>query len=392
MEAGSGQVDAVCEAGAQPTTAAHIVKFIRIEEVLIMLPSLLRNRFGFAALAAGTALMAACGGSEMADSETSDAQTPDAAMADAFTVQAGTPFEADAREPRLRNLRQLTFDGENAEAYFAFDGTQLVFQRTENAEGACDRIWRMDLATGDTTAVSSGDGRTTCSYFFPNDDRVIFASTHAELDVCPAPPDMRQGYVWALYPEYDLWATDPDGGNPVQLTDTPGYDAEATISPRGDRMVFTSVRDGDLELYSANLDGSDVVRLTDRIGYDGGAFFSPDGSKIVWRAHYPEDPDQIADYQRLLAQGLIRPSELEVYVMDADGSNVRQVTDNGAANFGPFWHPDGERIIWSSNLGDPSGREFDLYMIGYRFESRVSLGLFDYFRRFCCSAYTLLFW
>jgi Tol biopolymer transport system component len=312
-------------------------------------------------------------------------QSGDAPAESDFQVTAGVPFEAHPDETYLRNVRQLTFDGENAEAYFSFDGTQLVFQRTENAEGACDRIWRMDLATGDTTAVSTGDGRTTCSYFYPGDDRIIFASTHAELDVCPATPDMRQGYVWALYPEYDLWATDPDGGNPVRLTDTPGYDAEATISPTGDRMVFTSVRDGDLELYSANLDGTDVVRLTNRIGYDGGAFFSPDGSKIVWRAHYPEDPGEIADYQRLLDQGLIRPSALEVYVMDADGSNVRQVTNNGAANFGPFWHPDGERIIWSSNLNDPSGREFDLFMINEDGTGQVQIthtGDFDGFPMF----------
>lgn len=301
--------------------------------------------------------LAACAGEDPSESP----EVPDAQGAP--TIGAGEPFPDVAEEVRLRNVRQLTFDGENAEAYFSFGGTQLTFQRTERAEGSCDRIWRMDLATGDTTAVSSGQGRTTCSYFFPGDDRIIFASTRAELEVCPAPPDMRQGYVWALYPEYDLWATDPDGGNAVRITDTPGYDAEATISPRGDRMVFTSVRDGDLELYSANLDGTGLVRLTDRVGYDGGAFFSPDGSKIVWRAHYPETEEEIADYQRLLAQGLIRPSALEVYVMDADGSNVRQVTNNGAANFGPFWHPDGERIIFSSNQGDPSGREFDLYMI-----------------------------
>lgn len=346
------------------------------------------RRSAFVALGVLAGALTACGGGDAPDPESAGepAGAPAAtAPSGSLTLGAGEPFDADPREARLRNVRQLTFDGENAEAYFSFDGTQLVFQRTENAEGACDRIWRMDLATGDTTAVSTGDGRTTCSYFYPADDRIIFASTHAELDVCPAPPDMRQGYVWALYPEYDLWLTDPDGGNAVRLTDTPGYDAEATISPRGDRMVFTSVRDGDLELYSANLDGTDVVRLTDRVGYDGGAFFSPDGSKIVWRAHYPETEEDIADYQRLLAEGLIRPSSLEIYVMDADGSNVRQVTDNGAANFGPFWHPDGERIIWSSNMGDPAGREFDLYMIhedGTGQEQITHTGDFDGFPMF----------
>ena len=299
----------------------------------------------------------ACGGEDPRDTPEIRSSEP------AFEVTAGTPFAALPEEVRLRNVRQLTFDGENAEAYFSWDGTRLTFQRTEPEEGACDQIWTMDLATGDTTRVSTGTGRTTCSYFYPDDERILFASTHDVSEQCPAPPDFSRGYVWAVYPSYDLWVTDLDSGDLTRLTDTEGYDAEATISPVGDRMVFTSVRDGDLDLYSMNLDGSDVVRLTDRVGYDGGAFYSPDGSRIVWRAHYPEAQEEIADYEALLAEGLIRPSTLEIYVMDADGSNARQVTDNGAANFGPYWHPDGERIIFSSNQGDPTGREFDLYMI-----------------------------
>ena len=271
--------------------------------------------------------VAACAPGDSSD--TMDAADPSAASA-SLEIGAGVPFDDVPEEVRLRNVRQLTFDGENAEAYFSFDGTQLIFQRTERAEGACDVIWRMDLATGDKTLASTGTGRTTCSYFFPDDQKIIYASTHHVSDQCPAPPDMSRGYVWALYPSYDLFVSNADGTELVQLTDTEGYDAEATISPSGDRMVFTSVRNGDLDLYSMNLDGTDLVQLTDRAGYDGGAFYSPDGSKIVWRAHYPDK---------------------------------RQVTSNGAANFGPFWHPDGERIIWSSNQGDPSGREFDLYMI-----------------------------
>lgn len=290
--------------------------------------------------------------------------TPEIRSAEpALEIGAGEPHPDHPEEVHLRNVRQLTFDGENAEAYFSFDGTRLVFQRSEPETGYCDRIWTMDLLTGDTALVSTGTGRTTCSYFYPDDERIIFASTHAESPVCPAPPDFSRGYVWAVYPSYDLWLADEDGGNLTRLTETEGYDAEATVSPVGDRVVFTSVRDGDLDLYSMNLDGSDVVRLTDRVGYDGGAFYSPDGSRIVWRAHYPETEEEIADYRSLLEAGLIRPSTLEIYVMDADGSNVRQVTDNGAANFGPFWHPDGERIIFSSNQGDPEGREFDLFLI-----------------------------
>jgi Tol biopolymer transport system component len=175
---------------------------------------------------------------------------------------------------------------------------------------------------------------------------------------------MSQGYVWALYPSFDIFAADSDGSNMVQLTHSWGYDAEATFSPVEDLVVFTSMRDGDLEIYTMRGDGSEVTRLTDKLGYDGGPFFSADGKKIVYRSGYPESDEEIADYRRLLAQGLIRPSALEVYVMDADGSNKVQVTDNGAANFGPFFHPSGDKIVFSSNLGDPTGREFDITYTG----------------------------
>lgn len=307
--------------------------------------------------------LAGCGAGDSPDAESPDtADVPASPSTAAATIAAGEPFEADPREGHLVNLRQLTFEGENAEAYFSNDGTRLVYQRTP-AEGGCDQIFTFDLATGEQQLVSTGTGRTTCSYFYPEGERVIFASTHAESEMCPAPPDMSQGYVWAVYPSYDLWIADDDGGNLTQLTDTPGYDAEATLSPQGDRMIFTSTRDGDLDLYTMALDGSDVRRITDRVGYDGGAFYSPDGTKIVWRAHYPEEGPEMDDYLRLLDQGLIRPSSLEVYVADADGSNVQQVTDNGAANFGPFFHPSGEKIIFSSNMDDPTGRNFDLYLI-----------------------------
>ncbi len=327
---------------------------------------LLRRRPVWAAIAAFTAVISSCGGGDAppADSEVGAIpvlESPSSAVA--LTIGAGQPFEADPREVRLRNLRQLTFEGENAEAYFSFDGSRLIYQRTPQ-EGGCDQIFNLDLATGAQNLVSTGEGRTTCAYFFPQGDRVLFASTHAESPLCPAPPDMSQGYVWAIYPSYDLWVADPDGGNLERLTDTPGYDAEATISPQGDRIIFTSMRDGDLDLYTMNLDGSDVRRITDRIGYDGGAFFSPDGTQIVWRAHYPEEGSEMDDYQALLAQGLIRPSTLDIWVADADGSNARQVTDNGAANFGPYFHPSGEKIVFSSNMDDPTGRDFDLYLIG----------------------------
>lgn len=278
-------------------------------------------------------------------------------------IEAGTPIPDAPGEAHLRNVRQLTFEGENAEAYFSFEGSRLVFQRS-SPEGGCDQIYTLDLATGDTALVSTGRGRTTCSYFYPAGDRILYSSTHLANDACPAPPDFSLGYVWPVYESYDVFLTEGVGTDPLRLTDSPGYDAEATVSPVGDRIVFTSARDGDLELYSMNLDGSDVTRLTSRLGYDGGAFFSPDGSRIVWRSHYPVSDQEAQDYLDLLAQGLIRPTSLEIRVMNADGTGEIQVTENGAANFAPFWHPSGDRILFSSNMSDPSGRDFDIYMVG----------------------------
>jgi TolB protein len=265
-------------------------------------------------------------------------------------------------EGHLRNIRQLTNGGENAEAYWAFDGTKLIFQ-SHNQNNDCDQIYTLDPVTGETALVSTGEGRTTCSYFYPGGTEILYSSTHLQSSACPADPDFTLGYVWPVYAAYDIFASNLDGSNLHRLTETEGYDAEATFSPRGDRIVFTSVRDGDLDLYSMAPDGSDVVRLTDRPGYDGGAFYSPDGSKIIWRAHYPEAGPELDDYQSLLAQGLLRPGELEIMVMDADGSNQRQVTHIGGANFAPYWHPSGEKVLFASNHLDPSGRNFDVFMV-----------------------------
>jgi len=316
----------------------------------------LPNRRLTRVLVAGLVL-AGCGGADGGDTgagETrSEADAPDGATA--------TPLMPG--EAHFRNLRQLTFGGENAEAYWAFDGSALIYQaRKPGME--CDQIFTLDLETLESREVSTGDGRTTCSYFFPDGERILYSSTHHHDAACPVNPDMSMGYVWPIYDTYDIFTADADGSRVRQLTDTPGYDAEATISPTGDRIVFTSVRDGDLDLYSMNLDGSDVRRLTDRLGYDGGAFFSPDGRRIVWRAHYPEEGPEADEYVRLLERGLIRPGELEIWVMDADGGNKRQVTDLGGANFAPYWHPSGERVHFSSNHEDPAGREFEIYMIG----------------------------
>jgi len=271
-------------------------------------------------------------------------------------------IQPEAGERHFGELRMLTDGGENAEAYFSFDGSKLIFQSTRPPFG-CDQIFTMNLDGSGVKLVSTGTGRTTCAYFYPGDDRIIYASTHLGGEDCPPPPDHSQGYVWALYPTYDLFMANADGTGLVRLTDDPGYDAEATVSPAGDRVVFTSTRDGDLDIYTMKLDGTDVRRLTDALGYDGGPFFSPDGTKIVYRAYHPTSPEEVEDYTSLLEQNLIRPSRLEIWVMDADGSNKRQVTDLGAASFAPFFHPSGEKIIFSSNHGDPSGREFDLWMV-----------------------------
>ena len=279
-----------------------------------------------------------------------------------FAVTAGTPYASNPSEPRLTNIRMLTNGGENAEAYFSGDESKLIFQRTRPPELPCDQIHTLDLRTGAEKLVSTGKGRTTCAYFFPSDDKIVYASTHHVNAACPAPPDMRQGYVWALY-EYDIFVADADGSNLRQLTSEKGYDAEATISQDGRKIVFTSVRNGDLDIYTMDADGSNVRQVTSEPGYDGGAFFSPDGTKIVYRAGHPTDSQQLADYRRLLGQALVRPSKLDIFVMDADGSNKKRITNNGAANFAPYFHPNGRQIIFSSNMHDPRGRNFDLYLI-----------------------------
>ena len=279
---------------------------------------------------------------------------------------AGSPLprviQPDDQETHFGELRMLTDGGENAEAYFSFAGDELVFQSTRAPYG-CDQIFTLDIETADTALVSTGIGRTTCAYFLPGDEWIVYGSTHEGGAECPPVPDHSKGYVWPIYDTYDIYRARPDGSEVTKLTDSPGYDAEATVSPAGDRIVFTSTRDGDLDIYTMNLDGSDVSRLTDSIGYDGGPFFSPDGSKIVYRTRHPSDPKEIEDYQALLADGLVRPSKLEIWVMDADGSNKTQITDLGVAAFAPFFHPSGEKIIFSTNYGDPSGREFNLWMV-----------------------------
>lgn len=288
--------------------------------------------------------------------------------------------KAESAERHLTNVRQVTFGRQNAEAYFSFDGNKLIFQSTNNwmkdsyaatlkpseAGLDCYQMYVMDLESNTIRLVSTGTGATTCGYFFPGDRRVLYSSTHLKAPNCPPKPKRDGAYRWAL-DDYDLFAVRIDGQEMQRLTATPGYDAEATVSPDGKTIVWTSVRDGDLDLYAMNLDGTKVRRLTTDVGYDGGAFFSPDSKRIVYRASHPTEPAEVARYKDLLAQHLVEPGQLEIYVMNADGSGQHQVTSNGASNFAPYFHPDGRRIIFSSNVetrGDGGRPSFHLYLIG----------------------------
>lgn len=268
----------------------------------------------------------------------------------------------DPREVHLANIRQLTFGGENAEAYWSADGKHLIFQSKRDGM-ECDQIFIMDADGGNVRRLSNGKGRCTCSYVFPDGKRILYASTFLSGDACPPNPDYSKGYVWKLYPGYEIFTANIDGGDIRRITNNPGYDAEGTLSPDGKTIIFTSLRNGDLDLYTMRADGSHLRRITKELGYDGGAFFSRDGKRIVWRASRPKTKDEIAAYRELIAESQIRPMTLELYVADADGRHARQVTHNGAANFGPYFFPDGKRIIYASNVADPKGRNFDLWMV-----------------------------
>jgi Tol biopolymer transport system component len=266
------------------------------------------------------------------------------------------------QEKRLTSIKMLTETGENAEAYLSFDEKKIIYQATFG-DLQCDQIFTMNIDGSDKKMVSAGQGRTTCAYFLPGDTAIIYASTHLADKDCPPPPDRSKGYVWKLYDTFDIFSAKPDGSNPKQITTADGYDAEATVSPQGDKIVFTSTRDGDPEIYIMDTDGSNQTRLTLEKGYDGGPFFSLDGSKIVFRASRPKTEEELTDYTDLVENGLVRPTALEIYVMDADGSNLKQVTNLGKASFAPFFHPDGKRIIFASNANSKSGRNFDIYLV-----------------------------
>ncbi len=265
-------------------------------------------------------------------------------------------------EKHFKNVKMLTDGGENAEAYLSFSEKQLILQITNN-ESECDQIYTMNTDGSGLKRVSNGKGRTTCAYFLPGDTTIIYASTYLADDKCPPPPDRSKGYVWKLYDSFDIFKADADGSRIIRLTNAPGYDAEATVSPLGDKIVFTSLRDGDPELYLMNIDGSGQQRLTFAKGYDGGAFFTPDGKQLIYRASRPKSDKELQDYNDLVQEGLVRPTALELFLINVDGTGMQQITNLGKASFAPFMHPDGNRIIFSSNINSPNGRNFDLYMI-----------------------------
>jgi TolB protein len=275
-----------------------------------------------------------------------------------------------ADESHFRNIRQLTFGGDNAEAYFSFDGKWLVFQKTYAKEGIpCDQIYIGKLPSNpgekfEPRLVSTGKGRTTCGAFLKDNKHVVFASTHLSNTECPPVPDRAKygnKYIWPLYPEYDIFMADLNGNIKKRLTENPGYDAEATISPDGKTMLFTSTRDGDIDLYTMDLKTGTTKRITNQLGYDGGAWFSPDGSKIIWRASRPKTPDEIKEYKELLAENLVAPTRMEVWIANADGSEPKQVSNLGQANWAPAYMPDSKTIIFASNHEYKRGFPFNLY-------------------------------
>jgi TolB protein len=295
-------------------------------------------------------------------------------------------------EKHLANVKQLTFEGENAEAYFSRDGKRLTFQRAVKGDG-CDQIFSINIDGTGMKMLSNGQGKTTCAYFTPDNKSVVYASTYKADPVCPPKPDMSKGYVWALYPGFDIIKANADGSNPQVIAPAPRYDAEATI--RGDgKIVFTSLRSGDLEVWTMDKNGKNLKQLTNTLGYDGGPFWSWDGKWIVYRAHHPETDKEKADYSALLKEDMIRPSKLDLWVMDENGNNKRRVTNINKASFAPFIFPNNKRIIFSTNLNDPRGRDFDLYAVdvdGQNLERITTSDTFDGFPMFSPDGKKLVF-
>jgi TolB protein len=307
-------------------------------------------------------------------------------------------------ETHLKNVRQLTFGGDNAEAYWSFDSKMVSFQSNNKAWGlSCDQIFYMPIEGLDLskvgvkpTLISTGLGRTTCSFFLAGNKTILYGSTHLGGKDCPVDPGRTPGgkYLWPVYDTYDIFVSDLKGKVKSQLTKTPGYDAEATVSPKGDKIVFTSTRNGDLDLYVMDINGKNVKQITNEIGYDGGAFFSPDGKKLVFRASRPKTEETKKEYLDYLKQGLVAPTEMELYTCNVDGSDLKQITSLGKANWAPFYSPDGNKIIFSSNHKGSRGFQFNLFMInedGTGLEQITYDGVFDSFPMFSPDGKKIIF-
>jgi Tol biopolymer transport system component len=310
-------------------------------------------------------------------------------------VVQGTPDDPlrDPREAHLRHVKQLTFGGQNAEAYFSYDGKRLVFQSTREPY-QCDQIFIMNADGSDAHLVSTGRGKTTCAYFYPDGKHILYSSTHLAGAECPPRPDYSKGYVWGVYPTFQIFYATDSGEVLKQLTPGPGYNAEATLAADGKRIVFTSSRDGDLEIYTMNADGSGAKRLTRILGYDGGPFFSPNGKWIVYRAHHLSAPADVERYKSLLAQDLVEPAKMDLWVMRSDGSQQRQITRLGGVSFAPFFFPDSRRIIFASNYERPGSSQFELYAVnrdGSQLERLTFTGGFNTFPMFSPDGKRLVF-
>jgi len=320
-------------------------------------------------------------------------------------VSRNVMIYSDSRfiDRHMNNVTQLTFDGDNGEAYFSRDGLKLIYQ--SNREGyACDKIWIMNIDGSDKYMVSPAHGAHTCSYFFPDGKKIVFASTGHLSGDCPPKPKtpaslQTLGHVWPLYP-YDIFVSNIDGSGLKKITDNPQYDAEPVVSSDGKQIVFGSQREGDFDIYIMNSDGSNVRRLTDRVGYDGGPWISPDGSKIVWRAWYPETEEEFALWRNCMENDYVVPVPLDLWVMDVDGKNKMRIVRNGATNWSPSWHPDGKRIIFSSNMDDwhedikRFGHNFEIYLVnidGTGLERITHNSVFDSFPMFSPDGKKLVF-
>lgn len=307
----------------------------------------------------------------------------------AFSMHSLSHAQENLPEKHLTNIRQLSFGGDNAEAYFSSDASKLTLQVTNpNWSIPCDQIFMIDLKEKPSKdmfkMLSTGKGRTTCSFFMPGDKEILYASTHLDSDTCPASPAKRADgkYLWPIYSTFDIFVANLDGKITKQLTNSPGYDAEATVSPNGKMIVFTSDRSGDLELYTMDINGNNVKQITFGLGYDGGAFFSPDSKKLVFRSSRPKTPEEIEEYTSLLKEGLVAPTNMEIYTCNVDGSNLKQVTNLGKANWAPYFTPDSKKIIFSSNHASKRGYDFHLYTINVDGTGLEQITFNSYFNAF----------